>query len=213
MVKICALASGSNAALLGRELIQFGKATQTGPNRWRLERLMRGRRGTEWAMATHSVGESFLLLEQEALASVPSAYVQHGATLHMSAIGIGDLTPVSAQETVLGQALVVPSPVHVRAAYVGSDWQLSWVRRSRSGWRWNDGADAPVAEEQELYRVNLIHNGAIFRTAETGVAQWIYGAADIAADQSAGVSGSVTVEIRQIGTYGLGRPASIDIII
>ena len=113
----------------------------------------------------------------------------------------------------LGQALVVPSPVHVRAAYVGSDWQLSWVRRSRSGWRWNDGADAPVAEEQELYRVNLIHNGAIFRTAETGVAQWIYGAADIAADQSAGVSGSVTVEIRQIGTYGLGRPASIDIII
>ena len=208
-----ALASGSNAALLGRELIQFGKATQTGPNRWRLERLMRGRRGTEWAMATHVIGENFLLLEQEALATVPSAYLQQGATLHMSAIGIGDLTPAQAQEMVLGQALVVPGPVHLQSHYDGSDWQFSWIRRSRIGWRWNDGADAPVAEEQELYHINLIHNGAIFRTAETAIAQWTYDAADIAADQSAGVSGSVTVEIRQIGTYGPGRPASLTITI
>src|SRR5690606_242236 len=47
------LVAGRNLALLGDELIQFGRAEPLGSARWRLSRLTRGRRGTEWAIAGH----------------------------------------------------------------------------------------------------------------------------------------------------------------
>ena len=39
-----------NLAAIGDELVQFGRAERIGPARWRLSRLLRGRRGTEWAV-------------------------------------------------------------------------------------------------------------------------------------------------------------------
>lgn len=63
-----ALAGGDNLALLGHELIQFGRAEQVGPNRYRLSRLLRGRFGTEWASSAHQSGDDFLLIDAGALA-------------------------------------------------------------------------------------------------------------------------------------------------
>tara|TARA_R110000782_G_scaffold117364_3_gene207677 strand:- start:102609 stop:104807 length:2199 start_codon:yes stop_codon:yes gene_type:complete len=206
-----ALLGGANRALLGREIIQFGMAVQTGAATWQLRRLLRGRRGTEWAMAAHSIGERFVLLEEESLLSVPSEHVHISATLTLDAIGIGDLVPVQAEEMALGQAVLPLSPVHVRGSFADGDWRFDWIRRSRAGWRWNDGADAPLGEEQELYRIALSQGGATFRSAETAVAHWTYDAASIAADIGAGISGAVSVEIRQIGTYGAGHPTAMDI--
>ena len=45
-----ALSQGTNLAIAGDELLQFGRAEPIGPRRFRLSRLLRGRRGTEWAM-------------------------------------------------------------------------------------------------------------------------------------------------------------------
>lgn len=47
------LLAGANLAVLGDELIQFGRAEPLGGARWRLSRLVRGRRGTSWAAAMH----------------------------------------------------------------------------------------------------------------------------------------------------------------
>lgn len=212
-VSDAALLAGANRALLGREVIQFGEAVQIGVARWRLGRLLRGRRATEWAMATHEIGERFLVLDEDSLVSLSSDYVPIGATVRIDAIGIGDLTPVQAQETVTGQAMLPPSPVHVSVRSDDEGWHVGWVRRSRNGWRWNDGTDAPLGEEQELYRIALFHAGAVIRTAEIISTGWIYGAAAMEADRLAGVSGLVTVEIRQVGTHGAGRPAAIDVTV
>jgi hypothetical protein len=56
-------------------------------------------------MGSHSTGETFLLLDANSLATVPSTWVPLGATVQLDAIGIGDLTPAMASETVLGQAI------------------------------------------------------------------------------------------------------------
>ena len=208
-----ALLRGANAALLGRELIQFGEATQMGPDSWRLRRLLRGRRGTEWAMTAHGVGERFLLLEAEALTIVPDSYVQRGATVLVDAIGIGDTTPAQASENVLGQAVLPLAPVHATALPESGGWRFDWTRRSRAGWSWADGADTPLAEEQEQYRVDLIHGGVAFRSVGVASPQWTYDAASIAADLAAGMGGAVTIEVRQIGTHGPGRPAALSITI
>lgn len=204
-----ALLRGANQALVGKEVIQFGLASQTGPTSWRLSRLLRGRRGTEWAVASHTPGEHFLLLDQPSLLPVPAAYAVMGSSLLMDAIGIGDTAPAQASALVAGQAVLPLSPVHARAVTSGGGWQLDWVRRSRVGWQWIDGADAPLGEEQEAYRVDLIRTGAVYRTATAVTPQWTYDAAMIAIDHGLGISGAVTAEIRQIGNYGAGRPATI----
>lgn len=206
-----ALLRGENSALMGQEIIQFGGATQIGPASWRLERLLRGRRGTEWAMSSHITGERFVLLEQDSLFAVPSSYLQTGAQLRLNAIGIGDLSPVQAEETVSGQAIVPLAPVYLRSDFSSGDWQFDWIRRSRNGWGWNDAVDVPLGEESERYQVQLSQEGTVFRAAEVYAASWVYDAASIVVDQSAGISGAVHVEIRQIGTYGLGRPVAATI--
>ena len=62
-----ALDEGANLAMVGQELLQFGQADPTAPGQFRLSRMRRGLRGTESAVGGHSVGETFLLIELDAL--------------------------------------------------------------------------------------------------------------------------------------------------
>ncbi|MEO8723277.1 MAG: phage tail protein [Sphingobium sp.] len=208
-----ALAQGANLCLVGDELIQFGRAIPTGSRTFRLEHLLRGRRGTEWAMATHIAGEGFLLLESDRLFQVSSSNVHMGSNLHINAIGIGDATPAEAQHVVEGQAILPLAPVHFVVQAASGGWDVTWTRRSRVGWRWIDGADAPLGEERELYHIEWADGGGVFRNAEVGVPSFAYSAAMVAADHAAGHAGSVTVTVRQIGTYGPGRTAALTLIL
>jgi Putative phage tail protein len=197
------LLAGRNLALVGDELIQFGVAEPQGSNQYRLSHLLRGRRGTEWAMAGHLGGERFTLIEADALAPVA---VPYATPLTIYGSGIGDITAISASLNVGARALEPPSPVHLSYDATGSSGiNLHWVRRSRDGWRWADFVDAPLAEQAELYRVNVLSNGTVLRTAETNTANWLYENAAIAADIAAGAN-AVSIEVRQIGTYAASRP-------
>src|SRR5690606_22510652 len=62
-----ALARDANLALIGGELLQFGVAEWISPRRFRLSRLLRGRRGTEWAADLHEAGDGFVLIERPSL--------------------------------------------------------------------------------------------------------------------------------------------------
>ncbi|HUD93437.1 phage tail protein [Sphingobium sp.] len=208
------LAQGRNLCLLGRELLQYGEAERTGPGRWRLTRLRRGLRGTEWAMAGHGAGDRFLLVEEERLVE-PLALLgsegEVGGALALSAIGIGDIEPAMSSLAVTGEALMPPAPVHLTARTDGSDgWAISWTRRSRNGWRWLSGADVPIAEESERYAIRVMRGAALVRSAETGAPGWIYDAAMIAADATVGQA--LVVEVRQMGSLALGREARIGLL-
>ena len=205
-----ALAQGRNLCLLGRELLQFSRAVQTGPASFRLEGLRRGLCGTEWAVAGHAAGERFLLIEEERLAEpfAGQGSGEIGGGLRLAAIGIGDAEPVEAMLTVSGEAVTPAAPVHVRAVSDGiGGWNLSWVRRSRSGWRWISGADVPIGEESERYELRVLSSESLLRRVETTSPAWTYDAAAIAEDGG----GAVTVEVRQIGSFALGRPGRIDL--
>ena len=206
-----ALGQGRNLCLVGSELIQFGAAVRTGDASYRLTQLRRGLYGTEWAMAGHEAGEPFLLIEEARLVEPVVAMggvAEVGASVRLAAIGLGDVEPVEAAMTVRGEALVPPSPVHLSARGDGSGgWAIGWTRRSRSGWRWSNGGDVPLAEESERYAVRVLDGDVVVRSAETIMPGWTYDAGMIAAD---GVAGRMlAVEVRQVGTFAVGRAGVI----
>ena len=203
-----ALSLGRNLALAGRELIQFSRAVQTGPLSFRLDGLRRGLCGTEWAMEGHEADEPFLLVEEDRLVEpfATQSGIETGAALRLAAIGVGDAEPFETELTVSGEALVPPSPVHAGAVPDGAGgWAVTWTRRSRTGWRWLSGSDVPLAEESERYEVRVLDGATLIRRVEMAVPAWTYDAAMIAADGG----GDVTVEIRQIGSFAMGRAARL----
>jgi hypothetical protein len=209
-----AIGQGRNLCLVGRELIQFERADRIGPAAWRLSGLRRGLRGTEWAMADHVAGEPFLLIEEARLAEPLVALGmsgEPGADVRIAALGLGDTAPVEAALMIRGEAVMPPAPVHLRARAESGGVALSWVRCSRSGWRWTSGGDVPLAEESERYAVRLLDGGTLVRGAEVSAPAWTYDAAMIATDGTAGAS--LTAEVAQIGTRLTGRPARLTIMV
>jgi hypothetical protein len=202
-----ALAGGANLALVGSELVQFGAAESLGANRFRLSRLLRGRRGTEWAAGGHGAGERFVLLGAESLAILEAPAGSVGGAASLLAAGIGDLPDAaSASAAIEGASLQPPSPVHLRAEETpGGDLLIQWVRRSRQGWTWLSGSDTPLGEERELYRVEIAGSGFL-RTAAPAEPSYLYEAAQRLED---GASGPIQISVAQIGTFAPSRPAHL----
>lgn len=149
------LAMGANRALLGTEIIQFAAAEPLGGSHWRLAGLWRGRGGTEGAVSAHQPGEPFLLLDGSGTVLDPEAVGQVPGTL-IAAIGLGDAAAVTAPIALRGIGLRPPAPVHGHCRTLANgDRQLSWVRRSRGAWLWQDGVDTPLNEQIESYEVSF----------------------------------------------------------
>lgn len=207
-----ALVNGANAAMIGEELVQFGRADPLGSGRYRLSRLLRGRRGTEWATAGHDIGERFVLLETESLLTIDLPMGAIGGTMEMMANGIGDGMPATAVATVTGAALRPPAPVHLHIERIGADVGIRWTRRSRVGWTWIDGGDAPLGEEQERYRIEIEPSVGSLRTVDVTAASYFYSIAQRQADGATGAE-SARISVRQYGTAGMSMPVAGQILL
>lgn len=203
-----ALINGANPAMVGDELIQFRRADPLGARRYRLSGLLRGRRGTEWAMAGHGAGERFVLVEGASLLPIDLPLASIGGTMAVMASGVGDAAPVMAEIAVGGAALRPPAPVHPQLELLANgDIAMRWTRRSRAGWTWLDGGDAPLGEEVERYRVEISPATGTPRSVEVTTPAYLYTAAQRAAD-GATAAASITVAVHQSGLAGLSAPVT-----
>jgi hypothetical protein len=204
-----ALANGANLAAVGGELVQFGRAEPLGSGRFRLSKLLRGRRGTEWAMSGHAAGETFVLLSARSLQRIALPEGSIGAVVEVQAHGVGDGAGTWVSAVGNGEALRPPCPVNVMCAMnSGGGIDIAWTRRSRLGWTWQDGMDAPLGESREAYRVRL-DGPAGFVERETNIPHTQLRAAEAA---SVG-SGAVAVSVVQIGDRAVSRAATATISI
>ena len=189
----------------GNELIQFGRADPLGGGRWRLSRLLRGRRGTEASAGEQRPGDGFTLLESDSVRTLDLPLAALGSEVRVMATGLGDATPAEAQIMLRGVSVVPPAPAHLTwAMSADGSAVVRWVRRSRSGWRWTNGVDAPLSEESEVYRVTMVHRDG--RTGSVDVGQ-----ASLAIDAATLAEGLMRVEVRQRGTLGESMPAIIEL--
>lgn len=202
-----ALAAGANLALLGSELIQFGDALPLGSGAFRLSRLLRGRRGSEWAMASHLAGEQFAMLDPARLRLLPMTGRQAGTVVQVTPGGLADQGRVPVPHIVTGEAMRPPSPVHLRASMDSAgNLNCTWLRRSSLGWNWLDGVDAPLGCRVELYRVALQGSGGSIEI-EVESAQAQFSPSQLAAIGG----GDVELSIAQVGDFAVSRPALLTI--
>ncbi|MET4896189.1 phage tail protein [Sphingomonadaceae bacterium jetA1] len=187
-----ALDAGANLAWLGDELIQFARAVPLGDGHWRLSALRRGLRGTEAAVGAQRVGDGFVLLDAATTRMLDLPATALGRRVQVLAHGVGDgAEGVSAAAMLTGLSVCPPAPVHWRCRR-GADGRvtLGWTRRSRNGWRWIDGVDAPLGEEVERYRLTIGD-----RDEEVTEPRWRGAVAD-----------GTRVAIRQMGMVAVSRP-------
>jgi hypothetical protein len=123
--------------------------------------------------------------------------------------GVGDPDGVIASLSPVGVALRPLSPVHLRATQrPDGGIDLTWIRRSREGWRWLDGIDVPVAEENELYRMEIAASPSAVRLSEVLTMPYCgLSAAQLAELRAAG-STSLEISIRQIGRFAVSDPTT-----
>lgn len=204
-----AVRGGANAAIIGNEIIQFGTATLISTGRYRLSHLLRGRRGTEWAMTGHAAGERFILLSTIGTAAVQLSAINASRLYKIVPDGL-NLSDVSAQSFIwTGEVLRPFSPVQAKASRNGTtgDITLTWIRRSRVGQEMPSGADIPLGEASEVYEVDVLNSsGVVVRTIKPLTsATAIYTGGEQNADFG-GWQSSVRFNIFQMSeTVGRGR--------
>jgi len=201
------LIGGANLAAIGDELVQFGVVEALGDRRFRLSRLLRGRRGTDWAAASHAAGEPVTLIERDALVPIEAPAGSAGGEAWIMASGVGDVVAASDSCVIDAAVLRPPSPVHLTARDTATgDLAISWVRRSRQGWSWVSGAETPLGEEGEQYRL-VIAGPGFERIADVAAPAYLYTAAERASDGG----GPISISVSQIGSLSASRPALLNI--
>jgi hypothetical protein len=228
-VSLDALAFGANLAVLGQEIIQFQSAVLIAPKRYRISGIMRGVFGSEWAIPSHAIGDTFVLLRTAdgqdlvtqtinlqgafGVASYTDLYNYSGGDFSLDHRFVdatrdysgGLPTPVT---TVLTSNSRKPwAPVHLTSERNFDDSvDMSWTRRSRERSFYLDLTPS-LGESLERYDIEILHptTEAVLRSFnDVTLASLTYSSANQVTDL--GAVGSFKWRVYQKTTaYGIGR--------
>lgn len=195
--------------ILGNEVIPFRDAVLIAPRTYTISHFLRGTRGTEWAISTHTANETFTLID-DALSSIPFEVADLGSTANFKGVPNGrtvDSVLITANHVILGNALKPHSPVNASATKnpVG-DIQATWVRRDRKAGNRTDYANFPLSEAFEKYEIEILNGATVVRTLTSDAPVVSYMASQQVTDFGA-VQNTIALRIYQIsGTVGRGYP-------
>lgn len=208
-----------NMAVVGSEIIQFREAELIEGFRWQISGLVRGCRGTEWAVGTHEAGETFLLVS-DAVKRHAMGASEIGDTDYYKFSTLGD--DLDYRET-----LTVPfaanshrpySPAHVTLTRdpITDDWLIEWIRRTRIGGSTINGQDVPLGETAEVFRVKIMNGAEVLETYEVeDTWQKLYTRAEQIADWGS-AQNALTVQVVQVAPdldlEGFATEASVTIV-
>ena len=174
-----AVASGSDW-----EILQFTTAELVGTDTWELSGLLRGRKGTERAMAGHAIGNRVVLLTATTLRQLATETGEVGLLRHYKAPTSGQaVADVSASMLTFSANTLRPlSPVHIAGARDGGDLTITWVRRARINAGWADSIDVPLDEPSESYEIDVLDGTTVVRTLTAATTTVEYTAAQQTTD-------------------------------
>jgi hypothetical protein len=151
--------------------------------------MLRGRAGTEWAMGTHQIGDLLVSLTLTDVTAIGMSAATIGLSREYRGITYGkDIdTDIDFPFAYTGVNLKCLSPVYARGykTVATNDWNLQWVRRSRTDGEWRDLVDAGLSETSEAYEVYIFETSffeTIKRTIPAATQSCVYTAAQQVAD-------------------------------
>ena len=210
--------AGSNTAAIGSEangweIVSFQNATLQGDGSYLLDTFLRGRRGTDWAIGTHAIGDRFVLLETGKLIRPVPDTADIGAARYYRLPPFGgtleDADILTYTHAAVGKKPL--SPVHItgrRHSPSTNDWSIAWVRRGRIDWEWRDYVDVPLGEASESYEIDIMSGSTVKRTLTASAQSVTYTAAQQTTDFGA-VQTSLSVRVYQMSaTVGRGYVAT-----
>ena len=205
----------------GEITLQAGSAELIAPGRYRMTRLLRGQRGTEFTMGNPAPTGARVVVLDEALTPLPISEGELGIPWNWR---IGPASRPFADETYVAQSFT-PGGVGLRPFAVGhvaqpwltgrvpGDLTISWIRRSRAlaadSWA---AAEVPLGEETEAYLLEILHGAAVKRRLEISAPQVTYSTADQITDWGGllGPGDTLTIRIAQLSAlYGSGAPRTV----
>lgn len=200
--------NGGNTFLVGNEILQAKNCVLVGTDTYDLSGLLRGRRGTEWAISTHSQTERFVVLNA-ATTRLAAPYAETNQERLYKPVTIGQTLAATESQafTNTNVGLKPYAPVQLGGGNDGTDVTLTWTRRTRIGGDWVDGTDVLLGEASESYVVQIwdASYSQVARQFIVSVPTVIYTSAmqvtDFGADQQ-----TVFFTVNQIGVL-LGRVA------
>lgn len=165
---------GANAAAMqhgdGRwEILQFERADLEAPGVYRLSGLIRGQAGTDAVMRDNGpapAGGRIVFLDDAATEVVLSpAEIRLPLNWRVGPADrdIGDDSYETVAHAFTGVGHRPYAPVHLRGRRTAGGLSLSWLRRTRVGGDSWESAEVPLGEDQELYEIEIIGDGAVAR--------------------------------------------------
>jgi hypothetical protein len=202
--------NGSNEFLIGGELLQARDLVLIAPSTYLGSGLLRGRRGTEFAIANHGDGEQFV---GAPILEVDAPFSELGQLRYYKAVTAGQSLASAApvQFVNYGAKLRPYSPAQLGGGVDASgNVTINAHRRTRVGGAWIDFSDVILGESTEGYVLQIWseHFQQVARIV-TGLTSptFNYTTSMITADFGAAQL-NYSVSLAQVGSYTLGAQAT-----
>ena len=182
--------AGLNAMMIGAEFIQYRTARLISAGIYRLSGLLRGGRGTEWAIAGHVAAERCVALASTGMARVAVPNSDAGLTRYYKGVTLGGALSSATSRAFVDTAVGLKpfSPILFKVGRDASNnVHFEWQRRTRMSVRMIGalGISVPLGEDAELYDIDIFADGTfatVVRTITSGLPYADYSAADQTAD-------------------------------
>jgi hypothetical protein len=223
------LTAWGNMAILGQEVIQFRDVTVNGDGTVTLSALLRGRRGTDWATDTHSIGDTFVLVDPTTMSGIATPASEIGTAEYWELVSSGlnaeSVAPYAYRN--LGYPLMPYAPLNHTRATSGGNLVVGWSRRTRLSGEMTDGTGVvPLMEDFEQYDAYVLAapfdpyvfnagTPSTFVRAYTGLTSptFTYAAADMATDGFNPATSTLHLVVFQVSSVvGPGFPGWSDML-
>ena len=208
--------NGANALLIGDEIVQFVTASLNSDGGYSLSGLLRGRRGTDWASASHAAGDRVVVLSASTVLREALPDTDLNAQRWYKAVTVGGSLAGATRASIafLGRSQMPYAPVDIRGTREGSpqDWTIIGKRRSRVFGAWRDGMEVPLAEASESYELHVLNAAGsptdnVVRVLTSAALEFVYTQTQQIIDFGA-VQTGLTVKVYQLSdTVGRGFAA------